>query len=316
MSLVRVLAKRLLLGIFAAWTVLTIVFAAFTLTDDWVKASLEGQLRFAGITGEELEQRLASYMASRGLDRPVHEQYVDWMGDMFTLQWGNSLVSQEPVLPLVTEAVGRTAVYVGPAIVLGIVLGSAIGLYSAVNPDGRLANAGRGTAYLLFAVPGFWIGGMAVSLVKGGVISRPDLLFDHVLPIALTTMTLLGGYVSYSRAHAMEYTSASFVTLVKAKGGSPSRVVRHIVRNAAIPLFSMLFTEALALLVLAVFVIEVLFGIDGFGLLYLEAIQMRDIPVVLGGTMVVVALGVVGNIIQDLSYGYLDPRVETGRRRT
>ncbi|MFW5918646.1 MAG: ABC transporter permease [Halanaeroarchaeum sp.] len=316
MNVVRLLAKRVALGLFAAWAVLTIVFAAFTLTDDWVKAALEGQLRFAGITGEELERRMAAYMASRGLDRPVHEQYLDWMGNMLTFQWGNSLVTGEPVLPLVAGAVERTAVYVAPAIVLGVVLGTAIGLYAAVDPDGRLANFGRGTAYLLFAVPGFWIGGMAVSLVNGGVVSRPDLLFDHVLPVALTTMTLLGGYVSYSRAHAMEYTSASFVTLVKAKGASPLRVTRHIVRNAAIPLFSMLFTEALALLVLAVFVIEVLFGIEGFGLLYLEAIQMRDIPVVLGGTMVVVALGVVGNVVQDLSYGYLDPRVETGRRRT
>ena len=170
------------------------------------------------------------------------------------------------------------------------------------------------SGYLLFALPSFWLGGIFVSFVEGGVIDRPDLLFDHLLPILFTTMTLLGGYVSYSRAHAMEYTSAQFVSLVKAKGAKPLLVVRHIVRNAAIPLFSMLFVEVLALLVLAVFVIEMLFGIDGFGLLFFVALTERDLPVVLGGTMVIIILGVVGNIIQDLLYSYLDPRVDIGSR--
>ncbi|MFW5922048.1 MAG: ABC transporter permease [Halodesulfurarchaeum sp.] len=310
MSVLRILAKRVALGIFAAWAVLTGVFAAFTLTEDWVKRALEGQLRFAGITGAELERRVQSYLAARGLDRPVHEQYIDWMGNMVTLQWGESVISQESVLPLVAEAVARSATYVLPAIVLGIVIGGAIGLYAATHPNSRLESVSRGTAYLLFAVPGFWVGGLCVSLVQGGVISRPDLLFDHLLPIALATTTLLGGYVSYSRAHTLEYASAEFITLVRAKGATPSLITVHLGRNAAIPLFSMLFTEALALLVLAVFVIEVLFGIDGFGLLYLQAIQSRDIPVVLGGTLVVIGLGILGNIVQDLSYRYLDPRVD------
>ena len=76
----------------------------------------------------------------------------------------------------------------------------------------------------------------------------------------------------------------------------------------------MLFTEALALLVLAVFVVESLFGIDGFGALLFEAIHLRDLPVVLGCTLVVIAVGVVGNVVQDLTYTHLDPRVDTGRR--
>ncbi|AUX09678.1 peptide/nickel transport system permease protein [Halalkaliarchaeum desulfuricum] len=314
MNVVRVFLQRIALGLVAAWGVLTAVFVGFTMTDDWVKQGLEGQLRWVGITGEELEARLDAYLADRGLDRPIWEQYLDWMGDMVTLSWGESLVTGEPVMGLVADAVLRTGMYVVPAIVLGLSIGMMVGLYVALNPESRIANGGRGTTYLLFALPSFWIGGMFVSLLEGDVISRSPVLFDHALPIGLATAALLGGYVSYTRAYAIDHASADFVSLVKAKGAGPVLVAKHVVRNAAVPLFSMLFTEALALLVLAVFVIEVLFAIDGFGLLFLEAIQNRDLPVLLGSTIVIIGFGVVGNIIQDLSYSYLDPRVDAGSR--
>ena len=314
MSVLALFARRVALGLCSAWAVLTIVFAALTVTDDWAARSVEGPLRFQGASEEEIERALAAYMADRGYDRPVYEQYADWMGNMLTLQWGESLVTGDPVMAMVVDGVVRSSMYVFPALILGVGIGMLVGLSAAVAPRSRLANLGRGTAYLLFALPSFWLGGLCVALVEGEVISRPDLLFDHGLPILFITMTLLGGYVSYSRAHALEYTSSDFVSLVRAKGASPLLVTRHIVRNAAIPLFSMLFTEVLALLVLAVFVVEMLFGIEGFGLLFFEGVVHRDLPVVLGGTIVVIFLGVVGNIVQDLSYTYLDPRVDTGRR--
>ena len=314
MSLVGLFAKRIAVGLFSAWAVLTTVFAAMSVTDDWVAEGIEGQLRWRRASEEEMEQILSNYMAERGYDRPLYEQYLDWMWSMLTLDWRESFVTGEPVTTTIADGVVRTGMYVLPALVLGVLIGTLVGLYAAVRPESRLSNLGRGTAYLLFALPSFWLGGLCVSLVSGGVIDRPDLLFDHGLPILLTTMTLLGGYVSYSRAHALEYTTAEFVTLIRAKGASPLLVTRHVVRNAAIPLFSMLFTEVLALLVLAVFVIEVLFGIEGFGLLFFQGVTQRDLPVVLGGTMVVIVLGVVGSIVQDLSYSALDPRVDTGRR--
>ncbi|WP_255169564.1 ABC transporter permease [Natrononativus amylolyticus] len=316
MTLLRLFAKRIALGLVAAWAVLTSVFAMFTLTDDWVLAGQEGLLRFAGADEAELEAAREEYLAARGFDRPLREQYVDWMGDMVLLDWGDSLATGEAVFPLVVGAASRTALYVLPALALGIALGTLGGLYVALNPDSRLAGGGLASAYLLFALPNFWVGGLLFSLTWGEepAASYSPLVFEHALPILLTTTTLLGGYVSYSRAHSLEYASAEFVTLVKAKGAGRLRVATHVVRNAAIPLFSMLFTEALALLVLAVFVIETLFGIEGFGLLLLEAVHQRDLPVILGSTIVIIGVGVVGNILQDLSYTVLDPRVDTGTR--
>ncbi len=314
MSLLGLFAKRIAVGLLSAWAVLTTMFLAMSATDDWIETGIEGQLRWMQASDEEIEQTINAYLADRGYDRPIYEQYLDWMGNMVMLDWGDSWATGESVTSAVSDGVVRTGMYVLPSVVLAIIIGTLIGLYAATRPESRLANLGRGSAYLFFAVPSFWLGGLCVSLVVGGVIDRPDLWFDHLLPILFTTMTLVGGYVSYSRAHALEYTSTDFVSLVRAKGASPLRVTRHIVRNAAIPLFSMLFVEVLALLVLAVFVIEMLFGIDGFGLLFFNGVTERDLPVVLGGSMVVIVLGVVGNIIQDLTYSYLDPRVDTGSR--
>ncbi|MDG5759267.1 ABC transporter permease [Natronococcus sp. A-GB1] len=327
MSVLRLLVKRIALGLVAAWAVLTVTFLAFTTSRDWVAGGIEGTMRYEGASEAEVELALEEYLAIHGLDRPLWEQYVDWIGSMLTLDWGRAFFIDgesgseatlfepgAPVFQMVIEATARTVLYVGPALVLALAAGTAIGLYAASNPKGRLANSSSGTTYLLFAVPNFWIGGMALSLAAAGRLPDSTLVFEHLLPITLTATTLLGAYVSYARAHALEYASAEFVTLVRAKGAGPIRVARHVLRNAAIPLFSMVFTEALALLVLTVFVIESLFTIEGFGLLLFEAVQLRDLPVVLGCTLVIIAVGIAGNVVQDLTYTILDPRVDTDSR--
>ncbi|WP_290817751.1 ABC transporter permease [Halovivax sp.] len=315
MSLARTFLQRIALGVVAAWGVLTVVFALFSFTRNWnIEQDVAMQQWGGGLSDEEAEAVVQEYLAERDLDRPLHEQYVDWTTSMFTLDWGDSFQTGEAVFPMVVDATWRTAMYVLPAIVVAVALGLALGVYAALHPESRLAGSGVGTAYLLFALPNFYVGGMLLSLAAGGAVPDSSLLFDHALPVALTATSLLGGYVSFTRAHAAEYASAEFVTLVKAKGASRLRVAIHVVRNGAIPMFSMLFTEALALLVLAIFVIEVLFGIEGLGLLLFDAIEARDLPVLLGGTMVVIAVGVVGNIVQDVSYTVLDPRVDTGSR--
>ena len=314
-TLLRVFCQRIALGFVAAWGVLTVVFALFSVSRHWVIEQQVAQQQWGGgITDEEADAMIDEYLGQFGLARPIYEQYADWMVDMFTLQWGYSWETGEPVLSTVASATWRTAMYVLPAVVIAIAIGLLIGIYAALNPNSRLARGSVGTTYLLFALPNFYVGGMLLSYQAGGTIPDSTLLFDHALPIALTATSLLGGYVSFSRAHALEYTSSDFVNLVKAKGASKLKIATHVVRNGAIPMFSMLFTEALALLVLAVFVIEVLFGIEGLGLLLFQAIEMRDLPVLLGGTMVIIVVGVIANIIQDVSYTVLDPRVDTGSR--
>ncbi|MBO4247124.1 ABC transporter permease [Halomicrobium sp. IBSBa] len=314
MKFLRVVAWRVALGGVAAWAVLTAVFGLFTLTEDWVLQRQVGALRWAGEEEDAIAAVRDQYLGTRGLDRPLAVQYLDWLGNMVTLDWGRSFVTGDPVFGTVLAAAGRTAMYVLPAFALAVAVGVAFGLFLALRPESRLGSVGLGTIYLAFAVPNFWLGGLLVSLARAGVISRPPLVFEHLLPIVLTATTLLGGVVSYARAHAAEHASADFVRLLRAKGAGSRRVATHVLRNAAVPIFSLVFTEALALLVLAVFVVEVLFGIDGFGSLLFRSVDQRDLPVLLGGTLVIIAVGVVGNVVQDLSYGVLDPRIDDSGR--
>jgi peptide/nickel transport system permease protein len=323
MKALEVLAKRLAFGIGAAWSVLSVVFLLIQLSGDWVAQRLETQIVFsmsgpgssatAAEREEAVSEALAEYAGARGLDAPLHEQYIDWMRRMVTLDWGTSFQSGEAVFPLVIGATRRTATYVVPAIVLAIAVGLLVGLYAALYPESRLANAGRVGSYLVFGLPSFWVGGLYVGAVQQGHVGHNAILAEYVFPVVLVTMTLLGGYVSYARAHALEHVSAEFVSLVRAKGAGPVRIAKHVVRNAAIPLFSMLFTEVLGLLVLSIFVIEMVLGIEGLGHVFFFAIDARDIPVLLGCSMVIIVVGILGNIIQDLSYQYLDPRVDDGQ---
>lgn len=314
MTILQVLLKRVALGLGAAWAAVTAIFLGFTLTDDWVEDGIEGAARWGGASETELEARIESFREARGLDRPLSEQYVDYLARIVQLDFGPSFSTGEPAGGVVLDAIIRTSMYALPAIVLAIVVGMSIGFYAAFNPESKLAGLLRNGSYVAFAAPTFWIGGLAVGLVETGTLEPTHWAYRHAFPIALATTSLLGGYVSYSRAYALEERSKQFVKLVRAKGAKPLLVARHVVRNAAIPLFSMLFTEALALVVLAVFVIEFLFGIEGFGRVFVDAIRARDLPVLLAGTVSIIAVGVVGNIIQDLSYSYLDPRVEAGSR--
>lgn len=314
MSLTKIITTRIAMGIAVAWTILTAAFALFSLTEDWVLRRELGMLRWAGASEEVLEAFREEYFLQRGLDQPIWESYLDWMTNIILLDWGESFDTGEPALSMVVDSTIRTATYVLPSIVLAIVIGITIGLYAAINPDSRLANTSMLLAYVVFVVPFFWVGSMVLSLVEDGYVEYPHWLYDHALPILFTTGLLVAGYVSYARAHGLEYADREFTKLVKAKGATSWAVAKHIYRNAAIPFVSMLFTEALTLLLLAVFVIEALFGIDGFGMLLLDSVMQRDMPVILGSILIVIFVGVGANIIQDILYTTLDPRVDTGTR--
>lgn len=316
MGLQRIIAVRIGMGLAVAWAVLTLVFALFTLTDDWVMAEETIGLRWAGAESEVIEAVQQQYLAARGLDRPLWQAYLDYLGNMGLLNWGESFETGEPALSIVIDGVTRTAAYVVPSVLIAITLGIGIGLFAALNHDSALSKISVVGTYLLFVVPMFWIASVFLSLNWPSSLNYgySNWTYDHALPIVLTTITLLGGYVSYARAHSREYVSRDFTKLVRAKGANKFQVARHVMRNAAIPFFSMLFTEALGLIILAVFVLEVVFGIEGFGIMILDAARQRDLPVLMGGAIVIIAVGVLGNIIQDIGYSYFDPRVDTGRR--
>ena len=325
MSLARLIARRIALGVVAAWAVLSGVFLLFTATNNWHLGAILGGAARGGADANDVREIREEYLSERGLDRPLHEQYVDWMGNMFTLQWDESFETGEAVRPMIADAALRTATYVVPALALAMAVGLAVGLFVAMTDSTAGDGSVRGIVYLVFGTPNFWLAAMALSFAAGtglrfywrSTAIRPieyPFVFEHVLPVLLVATTLVAAIASYARSYSMQYVSADLTKLVRAKGGSRWTVARHVLRNAAIPLVSLLFVETLALVALSVFVVEALFAIEGLGLIFYNAVWTKNLPVLMDVTMVIAAVGVASNVIQDVAYSTLDPRVDTGTR--
>lgn len=308
--------RRTAFAIIAIYLVLTVTFGFVTLTGD----PNQGAIAFQAATtqGEDAAQTaLAEYRETRNLDEPLAERYVHWLVDMTTLDWGTSFSRNAPVIALIGEALPRTLAYVVPAMAFALVGGIGIGLYSAIRQGTVLARIGTGVAYLGLGVPNFWLAGallfvFTVPLGRYGTatIDGWPLLKSVVLPSVVLGTSLLAGQARYARAESLEYVNAEFVKLLRAKGASGWDVARHLVRNAAVPLLSLFFADLLLILALNIYVIEVVFDVPGLGQLSYGAIRDRDLPLVLGTTMVLVVFGIVGNLVQDIAYRMLDPRIE------
>lgn len=327
MSLLRLFAQRVALGLFAVWAFLSAIFAVFTVTPDWTLARIVALRTFGrGLSEEQINAIREEYIATRGLDRPLTEIYLDWMSNMFTLRWGRSFRTQEEVFPAVMRATLETGTYVLPAIVLAMLIGILVGVYVAINRGSKREGVFRSLSYLGLGFPHFWVGivilglaGLSAGLGRISTTLTPvelPFVYGTLVPIVLLTLALSATIVSYARSYSLQYLSADLTKLVRSKGGSDLDVARHVVRNAAIPLVSLMFTETLALLAISVFVIEALFGIGGLGLVIYNSIWARDVPMLLGASLVVVTFGVASNIAQDVAYSTLDPRVDTGSRST
>ncbi|MFC3477396.1 ABC transporter permease [Halobacterium litoreum] len=315
MSYAEYLARRVAFAALSAYLVVTATFALVTFTPN---TALGGRLGAAAYyqraTAEELEQIRRTFLEARGLDEPVLQRYLDWLIDVSTLDWGYSFAYREPVWSVLETRVPTTLEYVIPGVILAVVLGVLLGLLAATLrgsvPDWTI----RVGSYTLLGVPAFvglvWytaVGGATLKTVGGSVyVASPH---PQVLAAAAVAATLLAGQIRFARIASLEQAGKSFTKLLRAKGANRLRVARHVLRNAAIPIVSLSVTEILGVLVLNIYVIEEILEIEGLAGASLFAVRERDLPLIIGTTMILVFVGILGNLLQDVLYGYLDPRI-------
>jgi len=281
-----------------------------------------------------------------GLDQPIYVQYLnwiignDWMGDtdlrprkgILRGDFGYSLIEKRPVLDMVRERVPATLVLTFTGVLIGYLVGLPIGVYAAVKQGGGFDNLTRIMAVLFNAVPGFWLSLVAIlifavkfrewglpAIPSGGMYTltstgvRTFNLGDrliHLLPPALVLSTgTIAGISRLMRTQVLEVIRQDYIRTARAKGLS-DRVVNftHALRNALIPLATVLGPTITGLLGGAV-ITEPIWSWPGMGRLFVNANFQRDYPVIMAG-FVIGALGVlVGNLISDILYGIVDPRV-------
>jgi peptide/nickel transport system permease protein len=270
--------------------------------------------------------QLSAQRHTLGLDRPLPVQYADWLGRFARGDWGHSIATGRPVRDMLGQAWPATVRLVGLSLVLSYLLGIAVGVVQATR-GGRLDTALSIASVTLFALPGYWLGLMLVMLFTyrlrwlpafgaagfdadflGASARAADRLRHLALPLATLTLVGVGGTARFVRGAMLDVIGAPYVTVARSKGLSDARVtLRHVLRNALIPVLTLLGLSLPTLFSGAVF-IEAIFAWPGVGRVLVEAVQARDYPVVMAATAVSAVLVVLGNLLAEILVTWADPR--------
>jgi peptide/nickel transport system permease protein len=281
----------------------------------------------AGEAGAASPEYIADLRARFGLDRPLWEQFVIYMGRIVQFDLGYSFRYSRSVVSLVMERLPATVLLMIPTLVLAFVVGAGFGV-AAARRAGTWKDAALSAAALVFyAMPIFWIGVMMIVLFSiklgllptGGMITIGagytglahvwDVARHMVLPVITLSLFHTAFYARLMRASMLEVFRLDFVTTARAKGISENRIVyRHVLRNALLPVVTVLGLHIANLLGGAVLV-ETVYGWPGLGRLAFDSILSRDVNLLLGILLMSSVLVIVTNIAVDAVYHWLDPRI-------
>ena len=263
------------------------------------------------------------------LDKPVVERYFLWLQDVFTHKFGDSLQTLQPIWPQMTRTMGHTLQFIVISEVLALVLGIAVGIYSAIRQYSIFDYSFTTIGFLGFAMPTFWLALLlqigftdiflhwnvrifytsGLNSLPGG----PAWSLDRMQHLALPVLTLLiisfALYSRYMRASMLDVINSDYVRTARAKGVSEWRVImKHVFRNALIPITTVAALNFGALIGGAL-ITETVFSLDGFGFWFVNALNSLDLYEMMAYIFVTAVAVVVFNLIADILYGFLDPRI-------
>jgi peptide/nickel transport system permease protein len=277
------------------------------------------------MTATDLQQLKHFY----GLDQPAPVRYMQWLGGMLRGDFGTSYASHEPVATLIGERLPNTLLLQGLALLATLVIALPLGVLAAVRQHSWLDYLATLVSSVGHAVPTFWSGLLAIiffavqfhawglpALPATGMVTLgasggglPDRLAHLVLPVAVLALFNASQYTRYVRTAMLDVLGQDYLRTGRAKGlGEQAVIVRHALRNAALPVVTLLALELPALFSGAV-VVESIFAWPGMGRLFLDSAQRFDYPVLLGLVTIVATLVIVMALVCDLVYAWLDPRI-------
>ncbi len=280
----------------------------------------------AGIVGENATPEQIREVTQRlGLDRPVLVQYWSWLLKAMTGDLGTALQSREPVMHLIMQRVPATIQLGVAATIIGLLLGIPIAVASAIAPGTWLDRTLSGWSALALGVPTFWLGILLILLFSVELrwlpsastyisfFENPWQALRNVLLPALTLGTYVSGiFARFLRASLLAELRADYVRTARAKGLKERDVVgRHVMRNALLP-FVTIVGLMLAAFIGGAVVTEAVFTYPGLGRLLILAIGTRDYPLIQGCILFILVIYVLMNVLVDVLYAYIDPRIEYG----
>lgn len=264
----------------------------------------------------------AQITAAYGLDKPTWERYLIYLGNVFTGNLGTSFGTNQPVLDLILSRAGNTLALAVPAFLISTTLGIVLGSIAARTRRRWLDSSISGIAVGLFSVPNFWLGMMLImvfSLILGWLPTQGKSPYGQegialqymVLPIITMATSEVAYKARIMRASMIESLSQDFIDTARSKGVSPRRALwRHAMPNALLPMVTVS-GYSLGFILAGSVLVERVFGWPGMGLLFIDAIGRQDNQVVLGVAIVLTVTIIIVNILTDVVYGIVDPRLRS-----
>ncbi|MEV8517800.1 ABC transporter permease [Dactylosporangium sp. NPDC051484] len=286
----------------------------------------------AGEAGGTSPETLAAIRHTYGLDRPLPAQLLSYLGQVLHGDLGHSYYFDASVTSLIWQRLGPTLLLALSAMLFALMLGTVLGVTAARRPNGAYGSAITVLSVVGFAMPAFWLGsllvllfalrlgifptsGMESAIPQTGFARMVDVGQHLVLPTVSLGLVYLALYSRTAKASMVDVLGSDYIRTARAKGVGPRGVTfKHAFRNALMPVVTVAGLQTGALLSGAVLV-EIVFNWPGLGRLALDSILRRDTPVLLGILVVSSVVVIVANLLTDLAYRLIDPRIRTGVAR-
>ena len=260
-----------------------------------------------------------------GLDDPVHLRYLRWAGAMAQGDWGFSVASRIDVDKLIVQRIPVTLFVIGASQLLALLIALPVGVFAATRPYSIFDQLANTLAFVGFSLPTFFTGILfilffSIYLDWLPFVYRADIcatgwrwywehLRQSIMPVAVLGLFQGASWVRYVRSAVLDVIRLDYVTTARSKGlTEPVVIVKHVVRNALIPVVTLVALQ-MPLIFGGAIVTEQIFRVPGIGSLLIDAILRNDTPVVMAVTFVFACLVILFNLIADLLYGWLDPRI-------
>jgi peptide/nickel transport system permease protein len=262
--------------------------------------------------------RVAIFDDTYGLNKPLAEQFLVYMKQLAQGNLGVSYQLQQPVTALIAQRLPRDAVLLGLSTLLALIIGVPMGIYQAVHHNELVDDTAAWTWFTLYSAPDFLEAFLLIALLcvqfhifqpnfPGGISTVGGVLADWralVLPVVVLSVN--------ARASGIQALASDYVRVARAKGLSRRLVLsRHVLRNSLLPIITIL-GLSLPDIVAGAVIAESVFNFPGMGLLFWQSALSHDFPVMLGATLIIGIATVIGNLLADVAYGVLDPRIRHG----
>ncbi|WP_148550100.1 ABC transporter permease [Paraclostridium bifermentans] len=261
---------------------------------------------------------------SLGLNDPIIVQYFKWLFNTIQGNLGYSMVNSKPVLDLILERLGPTILLSGSALVISIMISIPVGLISGYKKNSIIDKSLNVVSYIGISIPSFWFAMIliyvfsiklnifpSVGMRTIGVDTTLDLINHLILPVTVLSFYNLSVYIRYIRSSTIEQLKQDYVTTQYAYGASTKDILfKHVLKNTLLPVIT-IFGMSLPSIFTGAFITETIFGWPGMGQLGVNAIFGYDYPVVMGITLFSSAMLIIGNLIADILYAMVDPRIKS-----